>query len=113
MNLKKLPQITASGFLKHSARNWTNSSLSFYLAVSVSRNDTVAWLRVCLLCVYVCVGDAPVANFAEVVDHEYLQSVHCRAQEEAGRETSRSNRGRETDEKSMEERESRRQEVRD
>ena len=41
INLKKLPPITAIGFLKHSGRNWPISWQSFYLAVSISRNDPV------------------------------------------------------------------------
>ena len=40
-NLKKLPQMPASGFLNHSERNWPNPGRSFYLPVSMSRTATV------------------------------------------------------------------------
>ena len=36
----------ASGFLKHIVRDWPNPDCSFYLAVSICRDDTVeAWLK--------------------------------------------------------------------
>ena len=41
INLKKLPQMPASGFLNHSGRNWPNPDCSFYLPVSMCRNSTV------------------------------------------------------------------------
>jgi len=40
-NLKKLPQMPASKFLKRIGRNWPNPVCSFYLPVSISRIATV------------------------------------------------------------------------
>ena len=45
LNLKKLPQMTASVFLNHSGRNWLNPDCSFYLPVSMSRKTPVASRR--------------------------------------------------------------------
>ena len=45
INLKKLPQMPASGFLNHSGRNWTNPGCSFYLSVSICWNPPVTGAR--------------------------------------------------------------------
>jgi hypothetical protein len=41
INLKKLPQMPASGFLNHSGKNWPNPGCSFYLPVSMCLTGTV------------------------------------------------------------------------
>ena len=41
IDLKKLPQMPASRFLKYTGRNWPNPVCSFYLPVSTSRDATV------------------------------------------------------------------------
>jgi len=41
INLKKLPQMPASRFLKYTGRKWPNPVCSFYLPVSTSRDDPV------------------------------------------------------------------------
>jgi len=41
INLKRLPQMPASRFLKYTGRNWPNPVCSFYLPVSISRDATV------------------------------------------------------------------------